>query len=270
TNTNDLFDTEIYNAEPQDIIQISDNNMATNTSAISDKNSLLDISNIICSICKNKFSVATSTSTLYKHLDTQHPCWITKPELKEIRQLVGEGEATPLIRYNNNLNKYKLILQEESDLQAITQFLNPFYETTNVLFGSIYMTLGISIVLMDSIVDTISLYLQNPTSLEFLKVAATQMLTKVQKYTNKIYDKIAFMAAILDPRIKLELMPEDMNNKANYEFNQTVLSMNIDPLDWWKLNCTCFPNLSQMAKDYLAIQSILVSSKQVFSKAGDT
>ncbi|CAG8823562.1 1855_t:CDS:2, partial [Gigaspora margarita] len=158
-------------------------------------------------------------------------------ELKEIGQLVDEGEATrkipqdgstrwnsmylmlavyitmstmiaALIRCNNNLKKYKLTPQEESDLQAVTQFLKPFYETTNVLSGSTYTTLGVSIVLMDSIVDTISLYLQNPTSPEFLKAAATQMSTKVQKYTNKIYDKTAFMAAILDPRVKLELMPE--------------------------------------------------------------
>ena len=46
--------------------------------------------------------------------------------------------------------------------------------------------------------------------------------------------------------------------------------MDTDPLDWWKLNCKCFPNLSKMAKDYLAIQSISVPSEQVFSKAGDT
>ncbi|CAG8738954.1 24856_t:CDS:1 [Gigaspora margarita] len=68
---------------------------------------------------------------------------------------------------------------------------------------------------MDSIVDTISLYLQNPTSSEFLKVAATQMLNKIQKYTNKIYDKTAFITAILT-LVKLELMSNNMNNEANY------------------------------------------------------
>ncbi|CAG8853617.1 2478_t:CDS:2, partial [Gigaspora margarita] len=154
-------------------------------------------------------------------------------------------------------------------------------------------------------------------------VAATQMSDKIQKYTNEIYDKTAFMAAILDPRVKLELMPDDINTEANRavfnnifrteysalsfnnsstnseslnltytekiaqkkrktnmnsnrmdEFNQylseAITSMDIDPLDWWKLNCTRFPNLSKMAKDYLAIQSTSVPSEQVFSKAGDT
>ena len=105
-------------------------------------------------------------------------------DLKELGQSVGEGEATrkipqdvstrwnstylmlsvyvtmpttiaALIRRNKNLNKYKLTPQKESDLQTVTQFLKPFYETTNVLSGSTYMTLGISILLIDSIVDTI-------------------------------------------------------------------------------------------------------------------
>ncbi|CAG8610747.1 9160_t:CDS:1 [Cetraspora pellucida] len=120
-----------------------------------------------------------------------------------------------LIRRNKNLNKYKLTLQEESDLQTIIQFLKPFYKTTNVLSGSTYMTLGISILLINSIVDTILSHIQNSTSPEFLKTAATQMSDKIQKYSNEIYDKTAFIMAILDPRIKLELMPNDMNTEAN-------------------------------------------------------
>ncbi|CAG8490287.1 1360_t:CDS:2, partial [Gigaspora rosea] len=59
----------------------------------------------------------------------------------------------------------------------------------------------------------------------------------------------------------------DSTDEFNQYLNEPVLSMNIDPLDWWKLNCTCFSNLSQMAKDYLAIQSTSVPSEQVFSKA---
>ncbi|CAG8590520.1 20050_t:CDS:1, partial [Racocetra persica] len=120
-----------------------------------------------------------------------------------------------LIRYNKTLNKYKLTSQEESDLQAMTQFLQLFYETTNILSGSTYTILGISILLIDDIVNTVSSYIWNPTSPEFLEIATTQMSDKIQKYTNEIYDKTAFMAAILDLRIKLELMLDDINTKAN-------------------------------------------------------
>ncbi|CAG8726919.1 13195_t:CDS:1, partial [Dentiscutata heterogama] len=121
-----------------------------------------------------------------------------------------------IIRHNKNLNKFKLTLQEETNLHATTQFLKPFYEAINILSGSTYMTLGISIILIEDIVDNISSYIQNLESSEFLKTAATQMFEKMQKYASKIYDKTAFIAAILDPRVKLELLPSDMNTEANY------------------------------------------------------
>ncbi|CAG8463628.1 1624_t:CDS:2 [Dentiscutata heterogama] len=120
-----------------------------------------------------------------------------------------------IIRRNKKLNKFKLTLQEEANLQATTKFLEPFYETTNVLSSSTYITLGISILLIDDIIDNISSCIHDSTSPEFLKEAATQMFGKIQKYTNEIYDKTAFIAAILDPRIKLELISDDMNTEAN-------------------------------------------------------
>ncbi|CAG8721395.1 9535_t:CDS:1, partial [Cetraspora pellucida] len=120
-----------------------------------------------------------------------------------------------IIRHNKNLNKFKLTSQEETNLQAAMQFLKLFYETTNVFSSSTYMTLGILILLINDIVDNISSCIQDLTSLEFLKTAATQMSEKIQKYTNEIYDKTAFITAILDPQIKLELIPADMNTEAN-------------------------------------------------------
>ncbi|CAG8691692.1 18507_t:CDS:2 [Gigaspora margarita] len=226
---------------------------------------------------------------------------------KELGQSVGEAT----IRCNKKLEKFKLTPQEEANLQAAAQFLKLFYETTNVLSGSTYMILGISILLIDDIVENISSCIQNLESPEFLKTATTQMFEKIQKYANEIYDKMAFIAAILDPRIKLELIPVDINTEANHtifnnifrtEYADLVLNnsstfltsspthtsspssisvtsstssissiSSISPTNLvWKLNCTRFPYLSQMAKNYLAIQSTSVPSEQVFSKAGDT
>ncbi|CAG8679379.1 5820_t:CDS:2 [Gigaspora rosea] len=121
TDTNDLFDTDIYNAEPQDIIQISDDNMVTNTSAMSDGNISSDIS--------------------------------------------------------NNMNN----------------------EANRAIFNNIFRSEYSSPILNDS----------------------------------------------------------STNSEINLTYTEQI-----------KLNCTCFPNLSQMAKDYLAIQSTSVPSEQVFSKAG--
>ncbi|CAG8534554.1 256_t:CDS:2, partial [Dentiscutata heterogama] len=177
-----------------------------------------DAKEINCKFCQTLFSKTTDTSNLHKHLDSQHlvkkirnfvnvissSSSITQ-DFKELEQSVGEAYITmhttivAVIRYNKNLTKFKLTPQEETNLQVTTQFLKLFYETTNIPSSSNYITLNIAILLIDDIVDNILLCIQNPASPKFLKEAATQMFKKIQKYTNEIYDKTAFIAAILDP-----------------------------------------------------------------------
>ncbi|CAG8757451.1 27438_t:CDS:2, partial [Gigaspora margarita] len=124
-------------------------------------------------------------------------------DFKELGQTVGEGKSTrkipqdvstrwnstylmlsayvtmstmisAIIRRNKNLEKFKLTPQDETNLQVTTQFLKPFYETTNVLSGSTYTTLGILILLIDDIVENVSACIQDSTSPEFLKIATIQ------------------------------------------------------------------------------------------------
>ncbi|CAG8565512.1 290_t:CDS:2 [Dentiscutata heterogama] len=223
-----------------------------------------------------------------------------KKELNELGQSVGEGEATrkipqdvstrwnstylmlsvyvtmpttiaALIRCNKNLNKYKLTPQEESNLQATTQFLQPFYETTNIFSGSTYTTLGISILLIDDIVDTISSYIQNSTSLEFLEVAATQMSNKIQKYTN---DKTAFMAAILNSQIKLELIPDDINTEANraifnniFRTEYSALSLNNSSTNSEILNLSYTEKIAQKKRKTNIINNRTDEFNQYLSEA---
>ncbi|CAG8757042.1 15570_t:CDS:2, partial [Racocetra persica] len=69
-----------------------------------------------------------------------------------------------VMRHHSNLAYYRLSQEEDSDLQAVTWFLQPFYEITNILSGSTYVTLGLSALLIDDIIDVISLYIQNSSS----------------------------------------------------------------------------------------------------------
>ncbi|CAG8442197.1 8489_t:CDS:1, partial [Cetraspora pellucida] len=120
-----------------------------------------------------------------------------------------------VMRCHNNLAYYKLTPQEDSDLQVVTRFLQPFYEVTNILSDSTYVMLGLSIVLMDDVVDVITSCIQDSSSPLFLKTAATQILEKLNQYIVYIYDEAAFIASVLDPRIKLELMPVNINTPEN-------------------------------------------------------
>ena len=44
-----------------------------------------------------------------------------------------------------------------------------------------------------------------------------------------------------------------------------LVNETIDPLEWWKINHSQFPNLSNMARDYLAIPVTSVPSEESFS-----
>ncbi|MCL7050378.1 hypothetical protein MKW94_016928, partial [Papaver nudicaule] len=123
------------------------------------------------------------------------------------------------------------------------------------------------------------------------------------------------MAAILDPRIKGEFIPENLKSESHMEevrnyfmknytnpqdredgsylsftgevarrrhrVNMTVYrdefsqylseppSPATDVFDWWKENTSRYPQLSLMARDFLAVQPTSVSPDEVFSGKGD-
>lgn len=55
---------------------------------------------------------------------------------------------------------------------------------------------------------------------------------------------------------------------TNYKAENGI-SLESDPLDWWKHNETKYPLLSNLAKKYLCIPATSVASERIFSTAGD-
>ena len=47
------------------------------------------------------------------------------------------------------------------------------------------------------------------------------------------------------------------------------MSLNSNPLLWWKANELKYPILSELAKRYLCVPATSVASERVFSSAGD-
>ncbi|CAG8839029.1 5977_t:CDS:2, partial [Racocetra persica] len=177
---------------------------------------------IICATTDSRSNVVLAIRLLNMHLSMQNHHFYS--HFKKIGQSVGKVYTSmpmtiaAVMRHYSNLAYYRLSQEEDSDLQAVTQFLQPFYEITNILSGSTYVTLGLSALLMDNIIDVISSYIQDSSSPQFLKTAAIQMIEKLNQYMDHIYDKAAFMASILDSRIKLELMPVNMNTPENQDY----------------------------------------------------
>ena len=58
---------------------------------------------------------------------------------------------------------------------------------------------------------------------------------------------------------------EELERYFNYPIDEEI-----DPLLWWHSHTTDFPIISDMARDFLAIQATSVASEQAFSVAGNT
>jgi len=188
-------------------------------------------------------------------------------------------------------------------LKDLITLLKPFLEATNILSGSKYCSLSqagfISDILCDHLRD----------NLQMKHVGIESMLEKLETYQNSIKDQ-ALLPSFFDPRcygklsnnqVKLSLKsitpllkkedPKRVQKEVSFfekafqdddttfskEYPELQAYMNSpkcrwedDPLDWWARNEKAFPNIAQLARNYLAMLASTVPSEQAFSAAGNT
>ena len=113
-------------------------------------------------------------------------------------------------------------------------------------------------------------YEDNPAQL-------AQVVKQVQNEFEKLYFKVDNRHFIAPPRVYSGFVANALNRKqktvqcesATEEFERylslPLLNTEIDPLDWWKTNALNFPNLSKMARDYLAVPGTEASVEREFS-----
>ncbi|KAF6168989.1 hypothetical protein GIB67_038486, partial [Kingdonia uniflora] len=118
-----------------------------------------------------------------------------------------------------------LNLAERNAVNIMHTYLEPFYKTINNICTSKVPTVGLVLFFMDH-VEMISSCRDSRHSSEMLKVAANDMVIKARNYNNQVSSIITYMAAILDPRIKSELVPENLNSEKNLEDARTHFMRN--------------------------------------------
>ena len=70
---------------------------------------------------------------------------------------------------------------------------------------------------MDHISETIAACRDSRHNPDWLKTAAEDMAKKAKNYSHQVCNIATYITAILDPRIKVELLPESLNSRNHSE-----------------------------------------------------
>lgn len=124
----------------------------------------------------------------------------------------GKSVDSVIHKYEETLGSRILLSpSEKSVVNIMHQYLEPFYKTTNDLCTSNVPTVGLVLFFMDHISETIATCRESCPSPEWLKSSAEEMAKKARNYFNQVCNIFTYMTAILDPRIKAELIPDSLN-----------------------------------------------------------
>ncbi|CAJ0635331.1 7555_t:CDS:2 [Entrophospora sp. SA101] len=208
-----------------------------------------------------------------------------------------------LTTVNNNIFKLNLNENEWKEIQEFCDFLKPFFEFTEVMSGSTYPTSGTLILLLDHLSEHLNEIYNFRNTPNWIKDIAEAMITKFNSISENLYNPTAYLALILDPRYKMQILPNSANIETLKELINTnkrkpagiieqmltkklknnnlssvneieefltinVEPTNINPCEWWKHHRLQYPILSKVARDYLCMPATSVPSEQAFSKSG--
>ncbi|XP_043701222.1 zinc finger BED domain-containing protein DAYSLEEPER-like [Telopea speciosissima] len=122
-------------------------------------------------------------------------------------------------KHEETLGSKNMLLNhaEKNAVNIMHAYLEPFYKTTNNICTSKVRTVGLVLFFMDHVAEIIASCRDSRHNPDWLKSAADDMAKKVRSYNTQVYNIFTYMAAVLDPRIKNELIPENLNSDNNLE-----------------------------------------------------
>ncbi|TYG43329.1 hypothetical protein ES288_D11G007800v1 [Gossypium darwinii] len=157
-------------------------------------------------------------TTAYKEGSWQFPLdasarWSGSYQMLDLVQKQAGKSMDAIVRKNEEMlgNRMLLNTAEKNVVNIVHNYLEPFYKVISEICVNTPPTIGMVIVYMDHISDTITTR-QPP---DWLKNPAEDMAKKLRSYNNQVCNIFIYMTAILDPRIKCELIPESLNSE-NY------------------------------------------------------
>lgn len=141
--------------------------------------------------------------------------WSGNYQMLDIVRKASKSMDAVIRKYEETLGNNRMLSSAEKNAVSIVhQYLEPFYKTTTNICTNKVPTIGLVLFFMDHISETITVCRES-RSPDWLKNAAEDMAIKARNYNNQVCNIFTYMTAILDPRIKGELIPESLSS-GNY------------------------------------------------------
>ncbi|XWS50686.1 hypothetical protein CRYUN_Cryun12cG0107700 [Craigia yunnanensis] len=152
-------------------------------------------------------------TTAYQEGSWQFPLdasarWSGNYQMLDLVHKAGKS-MNAVVRKNEEMLGSRMLLNdaEKNVVNIVHNYLEPFYKVISEICVNDPPTIGMVIVYMDHISDTIAT--RKPP--DWLKSAAEDMAKKLRSYNNQVCNIFIYMTAILDPQIQCELIPESLN-----------------------------------------------------------
>ena len=139
--------------------------------------------------------------------------------------LANKVAIISIISIDNNFTKLDLVDHEWGELQLFCDFLKPFFEFTEEMSGSEYPTFGTLLILLDHLLEHITTVINDntPEMPQWIKEIAKNMKTKFNSISTNLFNSTAYLALVLDPRYKTQILP----NNIDADTIKEILSENI-------------------------------------------
>ncbi|KAL6281535.1 hypothetical protein ACE6H2_018416 [Prunus campanulata] len=157
-----------------------------------------------------QFTAAYQESTWKMPLDTSTR-WSGNYQMLDIVCKASKSMDAVIRKYETLGSRMLLSSAEKNAVNNVHRYLQPFYKTTNNMCTNKLPTVGLVLFFMDHISETIAACRDSHLYPDLLRNAAKEMAEKVRGYNNQVCNIIIYMTAVLDPRIKGELIPESLN-----------------------------------------------------------
>ncbi|KAF5468970.1 hypothetical protein F2P56_013076 [Juglans regia] len=153
--------------------------------------------------------------------------WSGNYQMLDIVRKASKSMDAVIRKYEETLgNRMALTSTEKNVVSIMHQYLEPFYKTTTNICTNKVPTIGLVLFFMDHISETIAVCRESRHSPDWLKNAAEDMAIKARNYNNQVCNIFTYMTAILDPRIKGELIPESLSSDNYLEEARTHFMRN--------------------------------------------